>query len=341
MKKCPLCGYELEEETDQTREADWYAFQCRNCGYFEVSSKGLSYLRTLESNHKKSLTTLSYAVRKMNLGLTKYPVLSLDMIKKILETTELPRPMEQVQNLLLWVADKTEFGERFYVEPRTNSAIVGTANSDGLVAAAKALREMGYAHGDIVGGSDFDGELTLKGWLAADEMRRGRPDSRKAFMAMKYGDTKLDAVFAECFRPAVEATGFSLRRLDEAPPAGLIDDRLRVEIRTSRFVVVDLTGGNQGAYWEAGFAEGIGRPVIYTCEKGYFEEYGIHFDAEHQHTILWEHDNLAAAAEDLKMTIRATLPAEAVLQDAPDGHPSEPPARAVPRMGDAREEVEH
>jgi nucleoside 2-deoxyribosyltransferase len=44
-----------------------------------------------------------------------------------------------------------------------------------------------------------------------------------------------------------------------------IDDQMRVALRTSRFVVADLTRGNRGAYWEAGFAEGLGRPVIYTC----------------------------------------------------------------------------
>jgi len=33
--------------------------------------------------------------------------------------------------------------------------------------------------------------------------------------------------------------------------------RMRLEIRRSRFAVVDLTHGNRGAYWEAGFAEGL------------------------------------------------------------------------------------
>ena len=55
------------------------------------------------------------------------------------------------------------------------------------------------------------------------------------------------------------------------PKAGLIDDRLRVEIRTSRFLIADLTHENAGAYWEAGFAEGLGKPVIYTCEKSKFD----------------------------------------------------------------------
>jgi nucleoside 2-deoxyribosyltransferase len=66
--------------------------------------------------------------------------------------------------------------------------------------------------------------------------------------------------------------GFKLTRLDDDPKAGIIDDRLRVEIRTSRFLIADLTHENRGAYWEAGFAEGDGKPVIYTCRKGHISE---------------------------------------------------------------------
>jgi hypothetical protein len=79
-----------------------------------------------------------------------------------------------------------------------------------------------------------------------------------AFIAMPFGDSFLDKVFSECFRPAVAVTGFDLRRLDTHPKAGSIDDRLRVEIRGARFLIAELTGANPGAYWEAGFAEGLG-----------------------------------------------------------------------------------
>ena len=134
-------------------------------------------------------------------------------------------------------------------------------------------------------------------------------------MAMQYDDPILDVVFLACFKPAVAATGFRLERLDVRPRAGLIDDRLRVEIRTSRFLVADLTHGNQGAYWEAGFAEGLGKPVIYTCEKDRFDKMKPHFDTNHHLTVLWRPGSLDQAAERLKATIRWTLPDEANLTD--------------------------
>ena len=78
-------------------------------------------------------------------------------------------------------------------------------------------------------------------------MRRGTPSGRKAFMAMEYGDPILDRLVNDHFRPAVQDTGFVLRRLDDEPRADLIDDRLRVEIQSSRFLIVDLTHRNAGA----------------------------------------------------------------------------------------------
>ena len=158
-------------------------------------------------------------------------------------------------------------------------------------------------YGDSVG-------LTFKGWRRYGELRRARVDSKLAFMAMPFGDARLDQVF-NTFKTAVADTGFELQRIIDDPPAGLIDDRLRVEIRKSRFMICELTNSNAGAYWEAGFAEGLGRPVIYSCEKSFFDAKRTHFDTNHCHTVLWVPEDVADAAIRMKATIRATLPTEA------------------------------
>jgi nucleoside 2-deoxyribosyltransferase len=138
-------------------------------------------------------------------------------------------------------------------------------------------------------------------------------------MAMRYGDEQLDGIVRDHFTPEVRKTDFDLRRLDEGQAAGLIDDQLRVAIRTARFLVCDLTHGNRGAYWEAGFAEGLGKPVIYTCRRDVFQDRQHadhpHFDTNHMVTVTWDLAEPGAAARRLKDTIRATLPAEARLTD--------------------------
>jgi nucleoside 2-deoxyribosyltransferase len=107
-----------------------------------------------------------------------------------------------------------------------------------------------------------------------------------------------------------------VRRLDQKPKAGLIDLRMRVEIRSAKFLVADLTGENRGAYWEAGFAEGLGKKVYYTCEGSKFDRVKTHFDTEHLLTVKWTANNMAPALDELKSAIRNDFPTDAVQLDA-------------------------
>ena len=95
-------------------------------------------------------------------------------------------------------------------------------------------------------------------------------------------------------------------KLDE-PRAGLIDDRLRVAIQASDFVIADLTHDNLGAYWEAGYAEGLGKPVIYTCESTRFEANKTHFDTNHCTTVTWAEADADGFVENLIATLRRSL----------------------------------
>jgi hypothetical protein len=149
--------------------------------------------------------------------------------------------------------------------------------------------------------------LTMGGWERHEELKKTTAaESRVAFMAMKFGEADLNRAMDECFRPAVARTGFELRVLTDQQPAGLIDDQLRAAILASRFVIADLTHGNQGSYWEAGYGEGLGRPVIYTCEKSAWDKNRSHFDTNHLVTIIWNLSDLKTAENRLAATIRAT-----------------------------------
>ena len=118
-------------------------------------------------------------------------------------------------------------------------------------------------------------------------------------------------------------TGFELRTIDRAgKTTGLVDNCMRVESRTSRFVLCDLTHGNRGAYWEAGFAEGLGRPVFYVCRHDVLADRNHpdhpHFDAAHQPIVTWKPGDPAPGLAELKNMIRAELPAEARMEDSPN-----------------------
>jgi nucleoside 2-deoxyribosyltransferase len=67
--------------------------------------------------------------------------------------------------------------------------------------------------------------------------------------------------------------------------------------------VADFTGQRHGVYFEAGFAQGLGLPVIWTCREDHVKN--LHFDTRQQNHITWEQsDDLR---EKLKNRIWAVI----------------------------------
>ncbi len=95
-----------------------------------------------------------------------------------------------------------------------------------------------------------------------------------------------------------------MRRVDDEPKPGLIDVHMRLQIKQARFLIVELTHANSGAYWEAGYAEGLGKPVIYTLKESTDK---AHFDVDHSLRIVWSPDKVDDALKRLKATIRNEL----------------------------------
>jgi DNA-binding MarR family transcriptional regulator len=308
--KCPICE-EMYAESSPPKGRTTLN-RCRRCGDFILTATARSTLEDLLKDRPNGQTLLSYTIRKMQ-G-KEPPTLDYGTIKAILENSRLPSLKEQENNLVLYLGTNRNAGELFGMESIELIGVVGSINYSGLNFIINHLKQSGLV---TVTKDSSDREylmLTMKGWERYEEIRRGNIDSKKAFMAMPFGNPTLDEVYKH-FKVAVGQTGFDLRRIDEGAKAGLIDDRLRVEITTSRFLIAELTEENRGVYWEAGFAEGLGRPVIYTCEKAHFKQQSTHFDTNHHLTVQWEADKIDEALDELKATIRATLPDEAKLQD--------------------------
>lgn len=150
--------------------------------------------------------------------------------------------------------------------------------------------------------------LTLEGWERYEAERHGRLAGHYGFIAMKFGDLVLDAFAESVIKPAVrEGVGYSLIDLRDVSRAGVIDNILREQIRDAAFILVDLTHDNPGAYWEAGYAEGLGKPVIYLCERAKFDKAKTHFDTNHCTTVLWSENDPAEFSRQLIATLRRSL----------------------------------
>jgi len=128
------------------------------------------------------------------------------------------------------------------------------------------------------------------------------------FMAMEFGHPDLENVVANHIKPTIlRSFNIEVNTARDVAQAGLLDEIIRDHIRRAAFVLSDLTHGNNGAYWEAGFAEGLGIPVIYTCEKRVFDNESTHFDTNHLTTVMWSIDQLDAFDSDLTEAVSNTL----------------------------------
>ena len=150
--------------------------------------------------------------------------------------------------------------------------------------------------------------LTLEGWERYEQEKRGDFQSNYGFIAMQFNDPVLDVFVENTVKPFVkEDTGYNLVDMRDVATAGLIDNIMRVRIRDAAFVIADLTHDNRGAYWEAGYAEGLGKPVIYICERAKFENNRTHFDTNHCTTVLWSKEEPEKFRQKLVATLRRSL----------------------------------
>ena len=157
-------------------------------------------------------------------------------------------------------------------------------------------------------------ELTVQGWAHLEQLDRTERTSEQAFVAMWFGLEVADA-YANGIAPAIHDAGYVPMRIDQKEHANRIDDEIIAEIRRSRFVVADFTCGvvddggkpiaipRGGVYYEAGFAQGLGIPVIWMCRQDHIDY--VHFDTRQFNHITWT--NAADLREKLKNRIGAVL----------------------------------
>lgn len=308
---CPICKFKAG--ITQGPHNDYVDIDCPKCGDYQASDY-IIFSSDIHKN-KDKMPVLSYWIKKHQIPNDRVK-LTVELINDILSTVSLPSLSEQSENLIRLVGDSVKKPDEFYLNNYAYIAsIIGSYDGMSVRYIIEHLDSVGLINGLIDSGKEAQIYLTFSGWELYDKIKKISSDSDFAFMAMQYNDPTLEKIYKEHLKIAVKQTGFDLRRLDERLRAGLIDDQLRIEIRKCKFLIADLTHGNYGAYWEAGFAEGLGKPVIYLCQKKIFEEKKTHFDTNHLTTITWELETLDNDIERLKATIRTTFYNEAKLND--------------------------
>ena len=306
ISPCPICSVRANVYSGN---GDNLIVQCEKCGDFVAAGSLGDDWSSSGGNDKKKVALASYVIRSLQKGGMR-PKLTTYGLNEYLKNRELPTPPEATTNLLLLVGEELRYqpGNFSSTNLLAATAIIGAIDKADAIYHARVLQDEGLGTW-ASSQSEVGIRLSYGGWQKYHELIRARQDSKFAFFARKFDSPELDNVFANCFFLAVHATGYELRKVPQR--AGLIDAIIENEIRNCKFLVAEMSDNNAGAYWEAGFAEGLGKPVIYVCKEGV----KTHFDTEHRHTIPWHPEKLDETAMLLKAVIRNTLLGDAKQTD--------------------------
>ena len=118
----------------------------------------------------------------------------------------------------------------------------------------------------------------------------------------KHGDQEQQRVFKEYdlrfekIEQVVSDAGAVAIRIDKEHALEDLVGRIKKEIRGAQFVVADMTDERPSCYFEAGFAEALGKKVIYVASKQSVAKPGtptkIHFDIHMNMNFFSNHDEL-------------------------------------------------
>lgn len=146
--------------------------------------------------------------------------------------------------------------------------------------------------------------ISPEGWAYIDSLSQINPESQIGFAAVWF-DEKIKPLWTKAIKHGIEDAGYEPLRIDMHQHNNRIDDEIIALIRRSKFLVADFTGQRGGVYFEAGFALGIGLPVIWVCQKD--EPREVHFDTRQYNFITWEDGKLDDLKQALQYRIEATL----------------------------------
>ncbi len=284
MPSCPVCKQSVEHFKDI--EGPKSEVQCNYCGEF-VIEKSLQAI--LDSNQYNQLRIGSW-IRKQNSSGIIPELNAIDFAnlislkdKKINQKYELLlkyvysektiqiqlADLNRLYLVLFWCEDIKEFNMLLSKAVELNHLKL---KFDGM-----SVKEY------II---TYDGKEFIEN-LGLDN------NSNKIFMAFHFTEEMKKEFESTIKRAVIDSSEGKLEAVRVSSSAtdhdAKIDDELIGMIKSSKAVIADFTGNRTAVYYEAGFAMGLGIPVIWTCKKDDVDK--LSFDTRQYPHIIWENED--------------------------------------------------
>lgn len=282
--KCPVCKLGQDVKKHEPIEYSPILYDCPRCGLYNIEKRAEHTIEREPDDEKRMKISAwirnNYEVRKepyiidwdtfcnIESFLPDYSVLEKQriLLQNIKRKTKYPgqsiAPLLEYDFPLAWAKNEEEF--RFHLRSLENRHLI---DKDATLRGSCSIK------------------ITSEGWEYLDKHEFDIEGRTQVFVAMSF-NPELNSVWENAIKPSIEKAGYTALRIDKEPYNERIDAKIMAEIKNSRFIVADFTENKHGVYFEAGYALGIGIPVLWCVKKEDLEK--LHFDTRQYGHIDWE-----------------------------------------------------
>jgi len=281
MGKCYICRGEAEINLRHMNNPNLLHIKCARCGVYDIAEIAATQLQTALGGEGSQQRANASGYIWENQGLF---IGSNDEVW----LAKLPTPSFQsrIEKLMVCIERASDsFADNVVVHVDHWLGRTWCKGRSEILYMLTSLKETNRLSGRGGSGLEQTVQITPQGLAFLEDIRRRTPRSQQVFVAMWFHPC-MTSVYEKHVAPAIRSAGYDPKRIDKKEHFGKIDDEIIGEIRRSRFIVADFTGHRGGVYYEAGFAHGLGIPVIFSCRKK--ELHRLHFDVRQYVTIDWE-----------------------------------------------------
>lgn len=259
--------------------------QCAVCGDYSITRRAAKLSHDISDDER---WLVSAWIRDRNIN-DETPIIGSQFVEEVVDHIHRPDIEQKFDLAAVRISEMSNYpGSWVEVLDWCDYPLYWASNAEELSWLLSELEELGYIElrrkADISDSIDA-WRLTREGWFHVQDLKRNAPVSKQVFVAMSFSE-EMKSVYKYGIYPSIqEDLKYIPMRIDTKEHINRIDDEIILEIRRSRALVADFTGQRGGVYFEAGFAMGLGIPVIWLCKETEIRD--VHFDTRQYNFILW------------------------------------------------------
>lgn len=289
LNECPVCTLAEGQSFPVSIDIrDTFHVKCERCGPFSIARTAV-----ITRSEKIKKPILSAWIRQKAIEGVSPPEFDSKSLDLVLKNLPKYSPVEKQALLLRGIMKNTQHpGSKVSVFSEIDFPLAWAENKDELNYYIKALQERGLIGINTEGLSDnvidefpFEVWITPAGWeyLEKHDLQPLLPD--QVFIAMSFSK-EMDNAWKLGIAQAISDAGYRPYRVDEKPHNEWIDAKIITEIKNSRFIVADTTEQKPGVYYEAGFAQGLNKQVLWCVREDDLKN--VHFDTRQIAHVVWK-----------------------------------------------------